>query len=473
MQSVELALDLGKAAGRRKTIHRRLFDQLRAAVLDGRLLSGERLPSTRELSERLSIARNTAARVYEDLIAAGYAEGRAGSGTFVSSAVMPPQQRQPRRRPEAAPPPFARPAVAFDFRPGTPDWDAFPRALWLRLLGRALRRNAAELSRYGEPAGYFPLRRAIAQHLAISRGVNAQPEQVVIVNGSQQAINLIARGLLGSGDRVAVEDPGYPDARRNFAAVGARLVPLRVDRNGISLDRLGPEDPRLVYVTPSHQFPTGVTLSLARRLALLRWAAASGGLIVEDDYDSELHDRSRWVESLQGLDRWQRVIYVGTFSTVLFPPLRVAYVVLPEGLVKPFVEAKLLADRQTPTLEQLALFDFIEEGHFERHLRKSRRLVILRRQALREAASQYLGGRVTLSEESSGMHLMMTLTSRRSLAEQERIVGRAAEMGVGIYSAAQCYTRPRKAAFVLGYAAMSPERIREGIETLAQALPAG
>jgi GntR family transcriptional regulator/MocR family aminotransferase len=483
-----VALDT-QCSGRRNPFHRQVFAQIRSAVLAGRLRPGDKLPSTRELAVQLKLARNTVVRAYEDLLAEGYLEGKIGSGTYVAENLKPP--------PEAHPKPGGRYAVkdirrqppretgascqiAFDFRPGIPDWDAFPRSLWHRLIGRALRRNAEELSRYGQPAGYVPLRWAIARHLSISRGVAAHAEQVVIVNGSQQALDLIARLQIHPGDAVALEDPGYPEARQVLGQRGSQPLFIPVDVEGLdvkALARLSQKGfvPRLVYVTPSHQFPTGATLSLPRRLALLEWAARYDSLIIEDDYDSELRSPGRAVESIQGLDRAGKVLYVGTFSTVLFPPLRVGYIVLPPGLVEPFVMAKWLADRQTPTLEQLALTDFLEEGHFERHLRRMRRLVSARQEALRAAIDLHLGALVQPPQPSAGMHLMLRLPRRdRSMspAEFERLtVTRAASRSVGIYPVGPCRFRPAKeAAVLLGYAAMPEARIVEGISILADVI---
>ncbi|MGA2977720.1 MAG: PLP-dependent aminotransferase family protein [Spirochaetia bacterium] len=482
--------------------HRQVFTQIRDAIRDGRLRSGDRLPATRELARTLGVARNTVARAYEDLLAEGYIEGRIGSGTYVSDGLgeLPRDAEEPwkRRQPSVHEPGKAYPephltwlggpestdagSLPIDFRPGIPDWDAFPRGLWLRLLGRALRSKATELRRYSEPGGHYPLRDAIAHHLGVSRGVTARPEQVVIVNGSQQALDLIARLFLKPGDTVALEDPGYPDARRVLAGPAHRQLFVPVDEDGIDVDALEKMTstrvaPCLLYVTPSHQFPTGAVLSLSRRLALLSWAARRNVLIVEDDYDSEFRTPGRLVESLQGLDRSRKVVYVGTFSTVLFPPLRVGYVVLPIEMAEPFMRAKWLADRQTPILEQLALTDFLQEGHFERHLRRMRRLVSARREAMRAALEKYFGNSMEASDSSVGMHVMVRLTAtRRGMAAAEiegRILAAAAERGIAVYPVGPCFSRPPlHAIFLLGYAALSEDLIREGVEKLAKAVAA-
>jgi GntR family transcriptional regulator/MocR family aminotransferase len=462
--------------------HRQVFTQIRDAIRDGRLLSGDRLPPTRELALALGVARNTVARAYDDLLAEGYIVGRVGSGSYVSPGLaLPRSPGVPGNRTAAAMPGRAAPAaLPIDFRPGIPDWDAFPRGLWHRLLGRALRSKSEELRRYGDPAGLPSLREAIGRHLAVSRGVAAPAEQVVIVNGSQQALDLIARLFLRRGDTVALEDPGYPDARRVLGGPDRRQMFVPVDGEGIDVAMLEKMTrrraaPRLLYVTPSHQFPTGAVLSLSRRLALLGWAARRNVLVVEDDYDSEFRTPGRIVESLQGLDRSRKVVYIGTFSTVLFPPLRVGYVVLPPEMAEPFARAKWLADRQTPTLEQLALTDFLQEGHFERHLRRMRRLVAARRDAMRAALRESFGDLLEVSDALVGMHVMVRLTAvRRGVlaAEMEgRVLDAAARRGVAVYPAGSCFSLPsRRATFVLGFAALDEDLIREGVGKLAEAV---
>jgi len=479
--------------------HRQIYGQIRAAILSGRLRPGDRLPATRDLARQLGLARNTVVRAYEDLAAEGYLESQVGSGTRVpvrlavaraersTPADMPTEPSEyglsawARRVLVTGSERAAAPALPYDFRPGVPDWSAFPRTIWLRALGRALREKSDELVRYGEPAGYFPLRQAIARHLAVSRGVRAAVEQVVIVSGAQQALDLLIRLRVDAGDVVAMEEPGYPEARQAFIAAGARVRSLPVDNEGLQPERLREGQvaslpPRLVYVTPSHQFPTGVTLTLERRLALLDWARQVDTLLVEDDYDSEFRYAGRPVESLQGLDKAGRVAYVGTFSTVLFPPFRIGYVVLPEGMMRPFVRAKHLADRQSATLEQIALASFIEEGHFERHLRRMRRLAAQRREAMVVALKEQLG--IEVAPPETGMHLLVALGScwagsahRSAEAAEAAIVAKAAGMGVGVYPGGPCWAeRCREPSLLLGYAALGPDQIREGIRRLAVAI---
>jgi GntR family transcriptional regulator/MocR family aminotransferase len=467
-------------------LHRQLYAKLRGAILSGQLPPGQRVPATRGLAEQLGLARNTVARAYDDLLSEGYLEGRVGAGTFVSEALVGRPVREPAAAAAGWTPRLSAWAVRaldrgavtgadppapprLDFRPGRPDWDAFPRRVWWRLLGRRLR--AGELRGYPDPAGYPALREAIADHLAASRAVICRPAQVAIVNGTQQAIDLLGRLLISPGDRVVVEDPGYPEARRVLAAYGAEIVPVPVDGRGLRAEAL-PTDggARLVYVTPSHQFPAGVTLSLDRRLSLLEWARRHGALVIEDDYDAEFRYAGRPVESLQGLDRAGRVVYLGTFSSVLFPPLRVGYAVLPPGLVEPFVATKWLADRGTGALEQQALADFLVDGHFSRHLRRMRRLGRSRRDALLGSLRQHLGSAAAPPLAETGTHLLLPLRG----VDEATALREAAGRGVGVYPVAPHYLNPASAppGLLLGYASLSESAIEEGVRRLGDALRA-
>lgn len=355
-------------------LHRQLYEGLREAILSGRLSAGALLPSTRELAAGLGVSRNTATSAYAQLLAEGYLEGRVGSGTYVARS-LPDDLLRARSGPggepggagaevalsrrgrllAATPTTTARDAgPARAFRPGIPALDAFPFGLWRRLESRFWRRPPPGLLGYGDPAGYGPLRAGISAYLRAARAVRCSPEQVIVVSGSQQALDLAARVLLDPGDAAWVEEPGYAGARAALLGAGARLVPVPVDEEGLDVAagaRLGP-DARLVHVTPSHQYPLGATMSLARRLELLGWARRSGAWVLEDDYDSEYRYAGRPLEALQGLDAEGRVIYVGTFSKVLFPSLRLGYLVLPPDLVDAFAAARELTDRHPPGPDQ-------------------------------------------------------------------------------------------------------------------------
>jgi GntR family transcriptional regulator/MocR family aminotransferase len=473
-------------------LYRQLHDGLRDAILSGRIGPGQKLPSTRNLSARLCISRTTVAQAYEQLEVEGFLSGRHGSGTYVS--LMLPEGSRPTWFPdgshEKSPSPLAakfkqrlaglsnRPSVErepkgrrdlpYDFHPGQVAWDLFPREVWRRLLSRQWRASWREAMDYGDPAGYEPLREEVARYLARSRAVRCSAEQVVIVNGTQQALDLLARILLKQGDRVAAENPGYAAARQVFLSYGAQIVPIPVDQHGIAVEELRGSDARLVLVAPSHQFPTGATLSLSRRLSLLAWTRAEGGIVVEDDYDSEFRFEGRPLASLQGLDDNGGVVYLGSFSKVLFPSLRVGYAVLPADLVGPFVDAKELTDRQTPMLEQQVLADFMKDGHFDRHLRRMRDLYRGRRKALVEALSRHSADTVQVMGADAGMHLMACLP--RGVDEAD-VVDRAARRGVAVYQAAPCYYGASPSpALVLGYAAMPEAMIRVGAAILAEVI---
>jgi GntR family transcriptional regulator/MocR family aminotransferase len=490
---LEVPLAVEAAGGR--SLQARVFERLQRDILAGRFRPGERLPSSRALARSLRVSRTTVVLAYEQLLAEGYLETRPAAGTYValslpSAPIEPatgraePTERASRptspglsrwgeRLLASGRPGLARPVEPprYDFRPGRPDWSAFPRRLWRRLAARRWAAASDELTSYGQPAGYLPLRQAISEHLARSRGVRCQPDQVVVVNGSQQAFDLLARVWLDPGDAAAVEDPGYPEAATALRAYGVYVLPVPVDANGLVVEQLplpdAPQAPRLVYVTPSHQFPTGAVLGLRRRLALLEWAEARDALVIEDDYDSEFRYEGRPLESLQGLDAAGRVAYVGSFSTALFPPLRVGYAVLPPRLVEPFVAAKWLADRQTATIDQQVLADFIADGHFARHLRRMGRLYRERRATLLAALAAELDGLVRPGGSGAGLHLVAWLRDGLDEAELTRV---AAAQGVGVYPLRRCRLGgPGPGGLLLGYAALDEQQIKRGVAALGRA----
>jgi GntR family transcriptional regulator/MocR family aminotransferase len=466
-------------------LHRQIYDAWRQAVLTGRWRGGERAPSTRELSAALSVSRATVNAAYEQLTAEGYFEATHGSGTFVCRdlpQVPARPHRSTSRSPHGAaarpslrlsayathlhadPPSPAVPPGTIDLSTLIPDFDAFPFTVWRRLMVRHLRQITADMFDYaGSGVGFAPLRREIAVYLARSRAVRCTPEQIIIVNGSQQALDLCARMLVDAGDEVAVENPGYPRARQLFAAQGARVCPVRVTADGLAVGDLGSAT-RLVYVTPSHQFPSGVSMSLARRLDLLEWARSRAAVVIEDDYDSEYRYSGAPLPAMQGLVRGAAVIYMGTFSKVMFPGLRIGYLVVPRDMVAPFTRAKVLSDRQTTGLEQAALADFLAEGHLERHIRRMRRLYKRRREVLIESLTRRFGNRVTTYGDAAGMHVLIGL--RGGAAAIRATAGR-----VRLESAERYYaTRPPTDEFILGFAAIGERTIRAGLKMLADAL---
>jgi GntR family transcriptional regulator/MocR family aminotransferase len=484
------ALGLDRGSG--VPLHRQLYEGLREAILSGRLRPGARLPSTRVLAGDIGASRNTVLAAFGQLVAEGYLEGRVGAGTTVAGTLP---ETLLRARPEAPGterlgrrPRLPRrgallvgtrealargAAAARPFRPGLPGLEAFPFDLWTRLVARRWRRVPRQLLDYGDPAGYAPLREAIAAYLGEARAVRCEAAQVIVVTGAQQAVDLAARVLLDPGDTAWVEDPGYPGARGALVAAGIRPAPVPVDAEGLDV-RHGARHAagaRLVYVTPSHQYPLGVTMSLHRRLALLEWASRSGAWILEDDYDSEYRYAGRPLAALQGLDAAGRVIYAGTFSKVLFPALRLGYLVVPGELVDAFVAARALADRHSPSVTQAALADFIDGGHFARHIRRTRALYAERQAALVRAAGRALDGLLEVGPAEAGMHLMGWLPE----GVDDRAAARAA-LGREIDALPLSGYRARPAGrgarggLMLGYAAYTPRELEDACARLAPAL---
>ena len=449
----------------------RLYRRLREAILDGRVIPGERLPSTRELARSLALSRNTVTEVYERLGREGYLEGKHGSGTYVAEHVSASEHATahadgaPVRISEWAKRlPRSRSVVptrelVHDFRPGLPDLANFPIDIWRRLAARNLREMSNDVGRYGDAAGHAPLRNAIARYLAHSRAVKCNAGDVVVCNGSQQALDLLGRVLVEPGTCVAIENPGYTPAASIFEAMGATVAPVPVDMQGIVVEQI-PRDARVVYVTPSHQFPLRITLSLPRRKALLEFARRTGAIIVEDDYDSEFRFGGRPMESLQGLDRAGVVVYLGTFSKVLFPGLRLGYIVAPPSLHGAMVAAKWITDRHTSALEQLVMTDFIALGHFERHLRRMERGYRERRQVLIDSLARFASRWLAPLPSHAGLHVTADLPMGFDV---EELVLRASEAGVGVYSITPFYRRSARPGLIFGYGTCSVADIVEGV----------
>ena len=481
-------------------LYRQLYERLRAQILAGQLEVGARLPSTRTLASELGVSRNTTALAYEMLAMEGYIESRVGDGARVGRAqpeqTLPASSRSDagRRGRDATrtePPALGRRGEALlnepypldmygrqhgerdVFRAGQPDVTQFPFETWARLVARHARQSLPDFALYQSGQGYAPLREAIAAHIGITRGVHCAPDQIIITAGSQGALALVARVLLDPGDRVWVEQPGYLGARGALLAEGAQLTPVPVDAEGLSVaagQALCP-DARLAVVTPSHQFPTGVTMSLPRRLALLEWASAARAVIVEDDYDSEYRYSGRPLEALHGLDSSGRVVYIGTFSKTLFPALRLGYLVAPPEIAPAFLAARRFVDVHPPLLEQMALAEFIAEGHFARHLRKMRQRYLERRNALVDALTRELGDLLDVTAPEAGLHLAAWL--RESMSAQQ-VSRAAAEHGLRILPITRSDgARGLREGLLLGFASASPDELRAGVHTLALALRSG
>ncbi|MCP5094994.1 MAG: PLP-dependent aminotransferase family protein [Chloroflexi bacterium] len=459
-------------------------------ILQGQITPGTRLPASRKLANMCGVARITVSEAYEQLRVEGFVVSRTGSGTFVADDL--PELASPNRQPVSGAgkrpflPTFSdwgdrvlstrhkrerplsqRPPIDFGFGRSFPH--IFPYDVWRKLLARYLSTDDVMLSRFGSVAGFLPLRQALATYLQRLRGVVCEPEQIVIVNGAQQAIDILARLFLRPNDEVLMETPGYSDAYALFRVHGAHVTTLAVDDLGLPIAQIPPDSQaKLLFVTPSNQFPRGGTMPLVRRLTLLNWAKKRNALIIEDDYDGALRYDNRPLSALQGLDNDGRVIYLGTFSKVLFPALRLSYVVLPQALVSPFLQAKGLIDRGAPTLTQAAVSDFITEGHFERHLRLLRRVYGKRRACLVRALENKITGRIKYAPDEAGLHVMLYLAQT---AVESEVVRRAAEVGVGVYPGAGYHLqKPAPPSILLGFSGLTEADIEEGIRLLATIL---
>ena len=479
--------------GRGGALYRQLYEELRASILSGRLKAGTRLPPTRQLAEELSVSRNTVLGAYQQLFAEGYVEGVIGSGTFIASN-LPEEMLQaramttstakqyPRRRALSKRGQKLATAVPFrggrvfgkqrPFRCATPDYPSFPFEIWTRLLAKYSRNPSADLLGYVYPAGYPRLREAIADYLKSARAVSCEAEQVIVVPGSQIALDIASQTLLDPGDTALIEDPGYFGVRGVFMRAGLLLAPIPVDAHGISIKHIKKTRgrARLVYVTPSYQFPLGVTMSLARRLELLEWARQTKAWIVEDDCDGEYRYTGRPIPSLQGLDSENRVIYTGTFSKVLFPSLRIGYLVAPPDLVEAFIRARVMTDLHSSTIPQAALADFIEQGHFARHLRRMRKLYSERQACLLAAAKEDLSGLLEMEKREAGMHLIGWLPRT---VDDRAAAHAASDHNLTTAPLSAFSLRPgSRGALVLGYTAFNERQIRDGVRSLKVALSA-
>ena len=487
-------------------LYRQIYAAIRKAILTGEFAAQTRLPATRALAEQLGVSRITVMGAYEQLFAEGYLEGKIGAGTFVASelpedllktsgagrsqptkktpakekkkvslrlspfgeklAAKKNEKEQPQRQQQQSPvgkfEPFQNSLTAVE---------AFPFEIWARIAGRLNRHPARELLGYGEAQGYAPLREAIAAHLRSARGVRCTPEQVIITSGAQQALDLAARIFLSEEDTVLIEDPCYREARNSLKATGAKVVPIEVDQEGFNLASAAPLDAaqaKLAYVTPSHQYPLGVTMSLARRLALIEWARAAEAWIIEDDYNSEFRYNGRPLASLQGLDESGRVIYVGTFSKTIFPSLRIGCAVVPPELVEIFTLARAMNDVHSSVIDQAILTEFIHEGHFARHVRRMRRLYAERQQILLEECENNLRGLIEVKPADAGMHLVGWLPEG---LDGLKLCRQAAALNLNLSSVSAYSTRPpERDGLILGYTGFNREQITAGVKKIKKIL---
>jgi GntR family transcriptional regulator / MocR family aminotransferase len=462
----------------RRDLTGEIYRQLRRAILDGRLPPGDRLPPTRELARRLSVSRTTVTVAYDRLVGEGFPATRVGAGTFVSNGLA--AGTRPTRRTSGAlrprpvwagirvPVVFEQPAE-FDFRPGIPDARLFPYQTWRRLLARELRPDAVGSGGYADPAGHPGLRQAIARHIGVARGVQATAEDVLVTNGTQQAIDLVARVLLAPGDRVAVEDPCYGPPRRLLASLGARVAGVPVDDQGLVVDAIPPRT-RLVYVTPSHQFPLGMPMSLPRRMALLAWAQRHDAAVVEDDYDSEFRYGGRPIQPLQTLDGGGRVVYVGSFSKTMLATLRLGFVVAPASLRDALRAAKFVTDWHTALPTQAALARFLQQGYFARHVRRMRAVYQARHQQIVDVLTDRFAGHLQVIPAAAGLHLAATAAAPAE--ELAAVLRRASAAGVALLPLSMYgVDRPTRPGLVVGYGAIPTERLDEGLRRLRRCFP--
>ena len=472
-------------------LYRQVYQQFRAAILDGRFTPGQQLPPSRDLARYLKISRTTVTLAFEHLMLEGYIRGKQGSGTFINEDIperllfanresiasgspqskITPQRKVPGSNLAAILERERDDYNAFaPFKPGVPDLTEFPFRKWGKLLALSANTLNVELFGYGSSAGYKPLREAIANYLRIARGVKCGAHQVIITSGSQQGISLVCRVLLEKGATIGFEDPGYVDAQNILQSNEVNLLPIPLDDEGVNFKNIR-EKPGLLYVTPSHHYPLGITMSLNRRLELLDYANSIGAWILEDDYDSEYRYNGLPLSALQGLDNSGSVIYMGTFSKVMFPGIRLGYMVVPEALIDPFIAARLLADRHSPFFEQSAMEMFLSEGHYGRHVRKMRLLYQKRRNTFYELMKNHLNDYFDLHPTEAGLHTVAWLKQHKDDQQFARQM-----LKKGIYTPALSgYTMryEQKPGLVLGYAAYSGGKIERTIMRMKRVLRAG
>jgi GntR family transcriptional regulator / MocR family aminotransferase len=468
-----------------------LYGELRAAILDRRLKPGSRMPSSRNLASQYEVSRGTVVAAFDHLKSEGYIQMQVGAGAFVATPLpddctVPAQGRAavPKSTSHANLSRRGRSSVenilllppshslGKAFRSYEPAIDLFPTTLWARIAGRVLRRAPRSLYGQGDARGYLPLRKAIAEYVGGARGVRCSAEQVIVTTGAQQALDLVSRLLLDPGDAAWVEDPGYPGAMFALKAAGAKLAAIPTDQDGLDVEwgkRHAPHA-KLAYVTPANQFPSGVAMPLERRLALLEWASKEGAWIVEDDYDAEYRYSGRPLAALQSLDRAESVLYVGTFTKMLFNALRLGFLILPPRLVESFAAARSFSDRHPPTLDQAILAEFMSEGHFGHHVRRMRQIYAERLGVLVEAANRQLSGALEVVSAVTGMRTLGWLcTDEKDWAVAER----ARSQGLELAALSQFTLRhSQRPALIIGFAGCTPAELRRGIDVLANVLGA-
>lgn len=448
--------------------------RIRQLIMRGVLGKGERLPSSRVLATDLALSRVTIEAAYAQLESEGYLERFTGKGTFVAAAL--PTLLKKEKRATSAPLSLSKrgqqivatggcqdPLFPQAFAAGSPDLRAFPHGIWRRLVNQHLRQHPEKVMRYGDPQGHESLRQAVSDYLAQSRGVRCDAGQVIILTSSQQALQLLAMLLCDAQDRVWLEEPGYRGARHAFTSAGAAIDGIAVDHEGAVIPAEG--TPKLVYLTPSHQYPTGVAMSLQRRLQWLEFARRRGSWLIEDDYDSEFYYDAQPMPALQGMDEQGRVLYMGTFSKVLFPSLRLAWLVVPPAMVSPLCQLRSVMDGHSAQLMQAVTADFIQRGHFQAHLRLMRKLYGSRREYLLHKLAQHTAGRLEVLSHSSGLQMTVTLPG----GEEARLTQAGLAAGIVLPRLSPLYAgQPQKSGWLLGFSALQPAEISAAVDKLAR-----
>lgn len=473
-------------------LYRQIYDGLRNGILSSQLVPGTRLPPSRTLARELRVGRNTVVAAYEQLMAEGYLDSRVGAGTHVSE--IPPdsllevgiEERVAKDKTPARnlskrgvtlsalkrSSPFFEKGAAPAFHSGLPSLELFPHQIWARLLSRRARQPQSRLFDYQLGAGFPALRIAISTYLGAARGVNCGPENIIVTTGAQGALDLATRMVLDPGDTVWMEDPGYLGARGAFQGADANIIPVPIDEEGMNpkLMPAGTPDPRLIYLTPSHQYPLGVTMSLTRRLSMLKFAHRTGSWILEDDYDSEFRFSGRPLSSLQGMDQSGSVLYMGTLAKTLFPALRIGYLVVPDHLSESFERALRITGQNPPAIVQATLADFMDEGHFTAHIRRMRSIYAERQQILLEGLDQHLKGYLTPTRPEGGMQLAAFLPKHMSDVKLSAYL-RKHNMYAGALSPYFMGENTQPGLYV-GFAGVPEQKIRSGTERLAALLDA-
>ena len=469
-------------------LYRQLYNNFRQSILNGKFSPGLKLPGTRSLAAELNISRNTVVLAFEQLLLEGYLKGKIGSGTFVNEIpdnILNVKEKVKRKKSgkkistnlinQLGSPELIQRNTSSEqiipFQNGVPSLDEFPIKTWVKLNNQTAKTTSEVQLGYGDAAGYWPLREEIASYLRTYRAVNCNAEQIIIVNGSQQGLDLVMRVLLNPGDYVWHEDPGYFGARASMLFAGAKIFPSPLDDEGLDVEYSSKKypPPRLIYTTPSHQFPLGYTMSISRRIQVLQYASKNDCWIIEDDYDSEFRYSGNPLPSLQGMDKNNCVLYLGTFSKVLFPGLRLGYLVLPDPEMRNlFVSAKSMMDRQSPTFEQIITYQFLKEGYFTRHIRKMRILYKERQEFLIKEVEKEIGNLIKLKSSDAGMHLIAWLPEN---FDEIKISRKAKENNLIVYPVSEYVLKfKQKPGLFLGYTAFDKTRLKAGVQKLKKVL---